>query len=112
MADTNFQCPQGDTWAGITVEFLIDSDPVDLSGATIKMQLRKSYCDSVIALEFLTEDSTIVIDNPLTGTFSVEPRIIDIAAKQYVYDLEVTLASGRVVTIVQGKFTILPTVTR
>lgn len=112
MTETNFTCNQGDTWEGFTAEFLINNVAVDLTGALIRMQLRKGYCDSVVALEFSTEDGTILIDSPLNGEFSVEPRIIDITAKQYVYDLEVTLQDGRVITIIQGKFTILPTVTR
>ena len=108
----NFSTPQGDTWQGLTVQFLISSVPVNLTGASILMQLRKTFCDSTVALEFSTGNSTIVIDNPLTGHFSVEPIIISINPRQYVYDIQVTLASGRVITIIEGNFTITPTVTR
>lgn len=112
MSNVNFTSPQGDTWQGLTCQFLIDDVAVNLTGALIKMQLRKTVCDTAVALEFTTEDASIVIDNPLTGHFSVEPRIIDIPAKKYAYDIEVTLSSGRVVTIVEGNFTITATVTR
>jgi hypothetical protein len=112
MVDTNFTAPQGDTWKGFTAEFLINDEAVDLTGALIKMQLRKTFCDSVVALEFSTEDGTILIDDPTNGRFSVEPRIINIPSKQYAYDVEVLLADGRVITIIQGKFIITPTVTR
>jgi hypothetical protein len=108
----NLSCPQGDTWSGLTVEFLIADSPVDLTGATIKMQLRKTYCDTAIAHEFSTENGSIVVDAPATGIFAVEPTIMNISPKQYVYDIEVTLSSGRVITIVSGNFLITPTVTR
>ena len=108
----NFQSLQGDTWTGATLQFSIDNVPVDLTGATIKMQLRKSYCDSVVALEFSTDNGSITIDNPDTGHFIINSTIIDINPRLYVYDVEVTLNTGRVITIIQGTFNILPTVTR
>jgi hypothetical protein len=109
---TNFSTPQGDTWQGLTIEFLIDSVAVNLTGASILMQLRKTFCDNTVALEFSTDDGSIVIDNPSTGHFSIEPIIISISPRQYVYDTQLTLASGRVITLLEGNFTVTPTVTR
>jgi hypothetical protein len=112
MSNTSLTSPQGDTWSGLTVEFSIDDVAVDLTGASIVMQLRKTFCDKTVALEFSTADGSVLIDSPLTGHFIVQPAIISINPRLYVYDIQVTLASGRVVTIVQGSFNILPTVTR
>jgi hypothetical protein len=96
---------KGDTWDGITSLILTqDGVPVDLSAASILMQFKICPTKTPV-LEFSTSDGSIIISTPtLSGEISIPPRIIDIAAQTYVYDLQYTLASGYVMTALTGKF--------
>lgn len=89
-----------------------DGSPVDLTGASIRMHLRRLRGDRFAAMEFSTADSTITIDDAAGGVFTVVGRIVSISVGTYVYDVEVTLASGSVRTVLTGCWTITPDVTR
>jgi len=103
---------RGATWNGLTIEFKIDDVAVDLTNASVYMQIKKEECDEIFVQEFSTVNGTINIDNPLTGHFSIEPTIFTIVPKVYYYDIRVEQANGRVDYIVGGTFTIISNVTR
>jgi hypothetical protein len=103
---------RGDTWDGITSVILQKNGiPLNLTGATIKMEFREDI-DSPVVLELSTTNSKITITNALSGTISIPETIIDIPFGKYVYDLQVTLASGYNKTYMRGTWEIVADVTQ
>jgi hypothetical protein len=89
--------------------------PVNLTGYTARMQVRKTVNDSVKLLDLTTENGAIVLGGAL-GTITITGLATDTAAiasgiKSGVYDLE--LVSGAVVTrLLEGTVEIRDEVTR
>lgn len=102
---------RGDTWDGISsISLSANGVPLNLSGAEIAMQFRQSV-DSPVAFEFTTSNNKILITNPLEGTFTIPPMIIDVPFQTYYYDLQITFASGRKKTYMEGYWKIIPDIT-
>jgi hypothetical protein len=77
---------------------VISKVPVDLTGYTMRMQIRAKITDPEIILELTTENGRINITNPTSGEFSFDlPEAVtsELNFKSAVYDLEVI--SGPVV---------------
>jgi FlaG/FlaF family flagellin (archaellin) len=88
--------------------------PVNLTGYTARMQVRRSYTDTVIQLAMTTESGSITLGGS-AGTINVVSAAAateDIAARAGVYDLELMSSDGVVTRLVEGKVTIKPEVTR
>jgi hypothetical protein len=104
---------KGDTFDQVDFQLKINDVAVNLTGAVIRMQLRKSYSDTTAALSLTSVSSAgITITNALEGRFRINTQIIDIEVYNYVYDIQITLASGVVKTYIQGGFNITNEVTR
>ena len=102
----------GDTWDGIpSITFLRDGSARNLSAAYIHMQVRASI-DSPVVLDLSTIDSSIIIQNLLTGTISIPPRIVDIPVGNYIYDLKLITSDGEEKTPLKGTWPIISHVTR
>lgn len=99
----NLELNQGEDWAD---EYLweIDDEPVDLTGSTAKMQLRRVPGGSLV-LEASTTAGTLTLGG-VAGTIAVNiPAATMSGLKgQGVYDLEITFASGRVHRFMEGTF--------
>ena len=108
----NFSTKRGDTFDEVLFELKKDGTAIDLTGATIKMQLRKA-AGGPIFLEFTSVSSAgITITDATAGKFKINSVIINLEANVYLYDIEITFASGEVRTWVSGQFTILNDITR
>jgi len=108
-----FKHIKGDTFDQVDFQLKINDVAVNLTGAVIRMQLRKSYSDTTAALSLTSVSSAgITITNALEGRFRINTQIIDIEVYNYVYDIQITLASGVVKTYIQGGFNITNEVTR
>ena len=104
---------KGDTFDEVAFQLKINDTVVNLTGATIKMQLRKCYSDTAAALSLTSVSSAgITITNAANGEFKINTQIIDIEVYNYVYDIQITFSSGVVKTYVQGGFNITNEVTR
>ena len=110
---------KGDTFPGRTFEIKIKTDPaditdgapLDLTNASIRMQLRMSPTHPV-SHELSTDNDMIIIDhNPLLGVFQVKEQIIDFPANNYVYDIEISWTSGKVKTYISGTWLIIQDIT-
>ena len=113
MEVLNFSAYRGDSWSGKTLQINLNGVPLNLTGASVLMQLKKSGSDDVSAFEFSTANGRIFITNPTTtGFFTINETVINIIPREYVYDMQITLASGKVVTPIGGKFTIESDVSR
>jgi hypothetical protein len=108
----NFQNIKGDTFEAVNFEVKINGDAIDLTGAIIKMQLRKE-CGGVIGLTLTSiEDTGITIYDAVNGKFKINKQIIDIPSYNYYYDIEIHFADNTVKTWVKGMFNILCDITR
>lgn len=108
----NMVCPQGATFTK-QLTYTIDDVPVNLTGYTARMQVRDTHSSTAIVVELTTENTRISLGGSLGTIMLTIPASVttDIAAKEYVYDLE--LVSGtNVYRIVEGKFLVTPEVTR
>jgi len=88
--------------------------PINLTGYTARMQVRRKHSDPTILLNFTTENGAIVLGGA-AGTIAVTGLATltdDLPAKPSVYDLELVSSGGVVTRLVQGAATITPEVTK
>ena len=110
---------RGDTLRSSVYTISLSSDelsayiPVDLTDCEILMQVKTKATDDHSVLEFSTSTATITISAPaLSGIFYTEPRIVDVPASKYVYDIQLTLSNGRVLSPVSDYFNVTQDVSR
>jgi len=91
---------------------------LDLTGYTVRMQVRSSYDAGAVALLATNSNGKFTVV-PLTGTITLTVLPADTTAilfkgesADYVYDIEVQDGSGNVIRPVQGAFVISREVTR
>lgn len=108
----NMLCPQGATFSK-QLSYAIDSEPVNLTTYSARMQVREKHTSKTSVISLTTENGGISIEG-LQGTIGL--YISDVVtsllvAKEYVYDLELVSGSN-VYRIIEGKFIVTPEVTR
>jgi hypothetical protein len=109
---TDFQIGQGETFK-ILVRLLnrtTNNTPLDLTGCSFSGQLRENYTTDEVAA-----DLTIIPATPLTSgsvfiTLSASTTL-QLDQRKYVYDVNLT-DSATTRRILEGSFTVRPTVTR
>lgn len=111
MANYNFTHYKGDTFEPCFFTINVDMIALNLTGAVIKMQLKKQF-EGAIIYEFSTENGNIQFINASLGTFKIAEQIIDVPAFNYIYDLQIIFADDSVKTWVKGNFNIVNDVTR
>jgi hypothetical protein len=109
----NITMDQGAQWTLTVVYEDSNGNPIDLTGYTAKMQLRRKFDSSTAVLTLQSPSSGIVI-TPLTGTLQLTAttaQMLLIEGGIYVYDLEISL--GSVVTrLMMGSATVRSEVTK
>lgn len=88
--------------------------PVDLTGYSARMQLRKSKADKTVLLELSTANSKIVLGGT-AGTVTVmfsKADTVGVTWTSGVYDLELTSAGMQTVRFIEGSFVLSQEVTR
>lgn len=91
-----------------------DSSPINLTGYTARMQIRKSATSSAALLELTTENSRITLGG-VAGTITLTLTAADTAAITWtsgVYDLELVDSGGGVRRLIQGAVRVSREVTR
>lgn len=106
----NLKTIRGNTFEQMPFELLQNNVPIDLTGAEIKMQLRKE-CNGVVYLE-LDQDNGITITDAVNGRFQIDEQIINIAAGNYKYDIRITFGDGTVKTWIKGDFLVICNITQ
>lgn len=102
---------RGDTWDGInSITISVNGTPVNLTGATIKMEFRQSV-DYPVALTLSTTDNTIQFVNAANGVIRIPSQMIEIPFSTYLYDLQVTFPNGTVKTYMSGTWEIVSDIT-
>jgi hypothetical protein len=108
----NFTHIKGDTFDEVAFSIKINNIALDLTGAVIKMQLKKSSDLTIALLSFTSVSAAgITITNATGGLFKINQQIIDIEVFNYAYDIQLTLANGVVKTYVSGTFSITKEIT-
>ena len=90
--------------------------PVDLTGCTIRMQVRKLVTSSSVLVEFNGSNGMLSITDPLNGLFKLDISAATSTAFNFtsgVYDIEVSYPDNiTVYRLIEGSFTAVPEVTR
>lgn len=102
----NFQAIRNDTFEEVPFEIKKNNVPVNLTGATIRMQLRK------IAGGTIAFSPALTVTNASSGLFKINKQIIPIDAYNYLYDIEIAFSDGTVKTWISGEFLIKNDITR
>jgi len=106
-------CFKGDTFPGLTVTGITVNDAAMTSTlASVRMQFRTTANASSASKSLTSAGGDITIDDAAAWGFTVEPFSIDIAAREYVYDIETTDSGGTVRTYLYGTFRVKQDVTR
>jgi hypothetical protein len=109
----NFSHIKSDTFDQVNFELKVNTVAKNLTGAVIRMQLRKTADDTTPALSLTSVGSAgITITSPTTGLFRINSQIINIPVFDYEYDIEITFADATVKTYIQGIFSITQEITR
>lgn len=107
----NITITRGDTWTGFDgVELLINATVPASPIVEAEMLLRRTPGRRDVAMTFSTADGSIVLRPDTDNWIEIPPRLMDLAAGDYRYDLQITFADERVLTILSGIFRLLPDV--
>ena len=105
---------KGDTFKGsqFTVTNNTLAVPVNLTGASIKMQLKKQgSTTSTALLELSTANGLINITDAVNGVFEINPFIMNIPAGSYNYDMQFIFSGNVIQTYIYGTWTVTEDVT-
>ena len=108
-AQYNVQIWRNDSWAQ-TFAITSNDVAVDLSGSTILIQVRTKPTSSDVVLS-LSTGSSITIGGVGYNEITLN-KVVDIAAGNYVYDMNVTFPSGLVKTYIYGTFLVQEDISR
>ena len=93
--------------------------PLNLSTATIQMQVRPSYITSTVTLTATDLNGRIVKTDPTNGTFELRIAPDDLVLVKgnalelhYLYDLMITLSADNVIKVSEGNFNVIRQITR
>lgn len=105
---------RGDTFNGVeyTIRDYDTSEPINLTGATIKCQFRKGSKTGLIQVD-LSIGTGLTVTDTVNGIVEIDSiSRLDWVAGVYYYDVEVTLASGDRKTYIEGTFKIIEDTTK
>lgn len=109
-ATQNFVVVAGDTFKGtIALKTKATGDPIDLTDAVPKMQIRTVFGSPFVELE-LALGSGLTVATPASGVIAYFITI-DINPGNYVYDFQITYPDTSVLTYFRGRFKVLDGVT-
>lgn len=104
----NIEVYRGDTWDGQVFTVSLNGAPIDLTGCTIRMQVRLNRAATPI-LDISTTSGITIVD-AAAGKFQINPVLINQPGGRYIYDIQFT-TSSIVRTFIAGAFTIMDDVT-
>jgi hypothetical protein len=104
-AQADIKAYQGDTFAPTLTFTDENDDPLNFTGVTFKMQIRKK--DGTL-MQTLTQGTDIVVTLPNIVVFN---SVINVEKGCYEYDLQGTTTGGVVVTYLGGNFEVTKQIT-
>ena len=110
MTEYDIEVYNNDTYNGCLVEVIVNTVPLNLTGASIKMQVRKIR-ENAPVIEIDT-DAGITITDAANGKFQIDEQVFTVETPgTFLYDIEITLLDGTVKTYVKGNFVITGDIT-
>lgn len=106
MGTLNLTAKRGDTFLEVPFQIVINSVPLNLTGAVIRMQVRKDAGTPIVF------EPTITVINALNGSFKIDEQIFNVPACIYKYDIEIEQTTGEVNSWIYGIFEITNDITR
>ena len=98
---------KGDTFAGASFTINVNASPLDLTGATIVMTVKRGDCNgSTVGTLSSANAGEITITNAAGGEFQIDEQVIDFPAGTHYYDIQFTLQDGTIKTYISGNWTI------
>jgi hypothetical protein len=104
----DIQIWRNDTWQQVFT-LLADTTPINLTGATVYIQVRKG-CGGTLALT-LTNGSGVTIGGANNNQITVN-KLVNIDKGNYVWDMQVTFTSTVVKTYLEGDYFVYDDVTK
>jgi hypothetical protein len=97
----------GDTWKGLgAVTLTVNGSAMDLTGAYAEFIVKYSTASPHI-FSLTTNNSGIIISNPLSGILVIPPTIVDIPPGKYGWYLNVKLSNSEIKTYLRGTWEII-----
>lgn len=106
---SNLFVDQGATYSNIVTVVSSNGQPLNLTGYTVKSQMRKSYSSSQ-AYTF-----TCSVQDALNGKIRLQLSSAEsqaITPGRYLYDVEIISPSGNKTRVVEGIVTVIPEITQ
>jgi hypothetical protein len=111
-ATHNFESGQGETFQTV-VTWEIDETPVDITGYSARMQLRKRHASTDAAISLTDGDGLELGGAAGTVAVTIAADLTSaIAHGKYVYDIELESPSGVVKRLLKGTIDLSPEVTK
>lgn len=109
----NFTIEQGATWSRDLTIKNPDGTPMNLTGFSARMQVRKDVDANTTLVELSTTNGLITV-TPLLGklTLTLDAASTGSLTKGGVYDLEIISGGGEVTRIIEGQVVLKKNVTR
>ena len=111
----NFEIEAGATFTRTITYADSEGTPIDLSGATVRMQIRDNYSSQSPSISLSSATSGITLSLSTVGQFTITmtaSQTENLGIQQGVYDVEVEYTSGVVERILEGRVKILKQVTQ
>jgi len=94
----------GNTFSDVPFQIKLELVPIDLTGTTISMVLRREQGGEPQLT--WTDTNGITITSAINGQFKIDSQIISLAPWNYFYDIVFTFPGPIVKTYVSGNFNI------
>lgn len=85
--------------------------PIDLTGISAKMQIRKSYPTGKMVKEF-TLGNGLTLNDAVNGVLQIDSFIIDFDVNKYHYDIKFEFPTGKIKIYVKGELNVIQNVTQ
>ena len=95
---------KGNTFNGTQLTFTNQSDgtPLDLTGAILLMEIKKSF--SSLPTKTFTTTGGLTIISAVEGVVQIDKFLVTESPFKYLYDLQITFPNGDVNTYLTGTF--------
>lgn len=116
MASQTYDFPdhrKGDTFAGVQFTITKNGSPLDLTSASLRMEMRELTPTGSVGATF-TDDSGggLTITDAVNGVLTFDEQVVDVSALLYHYDIQITLSNGDVKSYIVGTWDIIQDVTQ
>jgi|WetSurMetagenome_2_1015567.scaffolds.fasta_scaffold72096_4 hypothetical protein len=105
----NISVYNNDTFSGVNFTVRVNLVALNLTGAAIRMQVRKNRNEAAII--DLALGTGLTITDAAAGKFRIDEQIFSGVPGTYQYDIEIILGDGDVKTYIKGNFIIIGDIT-